>query len=145
MEPDRYKMNHPLYIIGMISLVISLSILLFFLFMLPHLLFGVVYDVPEFIFFWREILISNYQLSVQYSSWLILFILGLVTFIFGMIACYASVHIDNCIHDEKTGSEKTKNVLPRSFDTLLMLLKLSSVLILVYFLIMALEWLMVRI
>lgn len=106
MEPDRYKNNHTVFIIGMISLLLSLSLLAFSFYILPFLLFGWQYDVPGFILFWRESLQTDYSLSSTLSCRLILlFYFGLAC-IFSLITYFSSNRIDDQIYrDEikKTG------------------------------------------
>ena len=98
MEPDRYQQNHLLYIFGMISFLISMGLILFSLFTLPHLLFGARYDVPEFIAFWRQFLVSNYGLSEIHASLFVTLLFVLSGLLFGLGAYYASTRIDNMIY-----------------------------------------------
>lgn len=41
--------NPILYAVGLIAMVLSLGLFIFSFYILPHILFGAVYDVPEFI------------------------------------------------------------------------------------------------
>ena len=102
MEPDRYQQSHSLYILGMISLLISLGIFLFLIFILPHLLLGWHYNVPEFISFWREWLIETHGMSVEHSSWMIAAFFATLAFVFGIVAYVASTRIENAIYPRQT-------------------------------------------
>ncbi len=105
MEPDRYQKNHPLYIFGMVCFLISMGLLLFSFFMLPHLLFGARYDVPEFIAHWREYLASVFGITDKYASTLISLFLTLSGILFGFGAYYASTRLDNVIYGIKDTKE----------------------------------------
>ena len=97
MEADRYQKNHKLFILGIFSLLIALSLFAFSLYLLPNLLFGWRYDTPEFIMFWKEWLLSQYDYTEPVAARLIfLFFFG-IAFIFGVIAYFSSNRIDNQI------------------------------------------------
>ena len=61
MEIDRYERNHKVFIIAMLSMIISLALLGFVLYMLPYLMFDWVYNVPSFIVTWSEWFVDNYE------------------------------------------------------------------------------------
>lgn len=98
MEQDRYQENHVLFIVGLISLLLCLGLLFFTLFMLPHLLFGWRYDVPEFISYVREWISSGFGLSSRQASSVIFVFFSIWVFVFGLVAYYASSRIDNKIY-----------------------------------------------
>ena len=114
MEADRYQKNHKLYIIGIFSLVIGLSLLTFSLYMLPHLLFGWRYDIPSFIMFWREWLQSEYQYNGPAASKLIFLFFFSLALIFVVIAYFSSNRLDSDIlskelHDNSNPVEPPKS------------------------------------
>lgn len=143
MEPDRYQQSHPLYVFGMISLLISLGSLLFSIFILPHLLLGWHYDVPEFISFWREWLIETYGVSIDHASWIIAAFFVALALVFGIAAYFASTRIENAIYPKQTKVvqdeqiEKTRSVKgsPHFFW------KVMGFIILAYIATFAFQWL----
>ncbi len=134
MEPDRYQENHVLYILGMLCLSISLSLLLFSFFTLPYLLFGWHYEVPGFIISWREWLVSNYGLGLKHASWLISLILFIVSFLFGIGAYSTSMRIDNAIYgiDNTPTRVKDKVVSPGVWASIFVLLQIIAIVAALY-------------
>lgn len=100
MEYDRYKAHHKMYIIGIVSLLACLSLLLFSLYILPYLIWGDFYDVPEFI----VILIAFLQerkYSASSSHWIVWLLFFLPALILGYISYYISNFIDDELLDIK--------------------------------------------
>lgn len=95
MEASRYKSNPILYITSIISMLLSLVVFLFAFYLIPYLLIGLQYDVPEFISHishWFEI---HFALKPFVSGILIFCILILLGIIFGLISKLTSVNIEN--------------------------------------------------
>ncbi len=144
MEPDRYQQSHSLYILGMVCLLISLGTLLFLIFILPHLLLGWHYNVPEFISFWREWIIETYGMSVNYSSWIIAAFFVVLAVVFGIVAYVTSTRIENAIYPMKTqavtvqSKKKTKGLK----DSTYFFWKVMGFVILAYIATFAFQWLL---
>lgn len=137
MEPDRYQKNQSLYIFGMFCFLVSMGFFLFDIFVFPNLLFGVRYDVPEFIAFWRESLVSSFAVTEQHASLLISLFFTFCWFLFGLCAYYASTRIDNDIH----GINNTSKSSERN-ESLQFFLKVMIVIGLFYGAIFILLWLL---
>lgn len=91
---EQPKKNNTMFIMGVISLVLSLGFLLFSLYILPFLLWNLNYDVPDIVTDITSSLQDDYDYSVGGSKliiWLIFFIPGMIT---GFIAYYISNRID---------------------------------------------------
>lgn len=101
MEPDRYQQNHALYVFGMISLVISLGMFLYSIYIFPNLVFHWRYDVPAFISYLRIWIVENYGLSTSQTSWVIMLFFLSIAFVFGFFALIASRNIENSIYPEQ--------------------------------------------
>ncbi|KTD62720.1 hypothetical protein [Legionella shakespearei] len=105
MEQDRYSANHKLYIVGIISLILSIGLFFFSMFILPFLIWNLHYDVPDFIshmiiYFQNKM---NYSLPAsKFLSWLIFFVPCLIA---GYISYYISNYIDDQILGIKTEEE----------------------------------------
>ena len=107
MEPDRYKINHKLYILGIICLVVALSLFSFSLFIAPFLLWQLDYDVPELIINLITLFEGKYEYGAGSSKllvWMIFFVPSLIT---GFFAYYISNRID---------SEIYKSEIPRRYE-----------------------------
>lgn len=98
MENDRYQQNSKLFVIGLICLLISLSLFAFGLYILPYLLWNWSYNVPEFVFVWREWLKETYNFSDSGASWSMILIFIIPAIITGFISHLASNRIDNQIY-----------------------------------------------
>lgn len=143
MEYDRFQENSVLFVIGIIALLLSLSLLAFAFYILPFLLFNWVYDVPEFISIWREWLRFEYKFTTVGASWFILLMLLIPALICGYISYYASNYIDNRLHnivpEKKVYSRK--NQISRDIrETLKLVLKVLVLIILVLVGISLIQW-----
>jgi hypothetical protein len=110
MEQDRYSNNNTLYILGIISLILALSLFFFSMYILPFLVWNLHYDVPDFISSMIMYFEDAYFYSVNTSkvlTWLIFFIPSFIT---GYISYYISNYIDDQILGlaRKTDPEEAK-------------------------------------
>lgn len=99
MPVDRYEQNRMLFIIGILCLIVSLSLITFSLYILPTMLWSWLYSTPEFLFIWRENLTETYGYT-ETSSGLIVF---LIFFLPGAFAGLLSVLISNRIDKQALG------------------------------------------
>jgi len=98
MEPERYRQNHFLYVIGLIFLIFSLSLFAFSAYIIPFLLFKWSYDVPEFVSNWHHWLLErNY--SEAAACWLIFLSFIGLALLCAAIAHIASNRIDNQLYE----------------------------------------------
>lgn len=143
MEQDRYNTNHYLFITGMISLILSLAMFGLTLYVLPHLLFGITYDVPSFISDWKEWLHINYQMNESKAAHMLALLLFTLSLIFALIAYFSSNKIDNSIYKseietqaEVTGEKSTHR------ETMILVLKMLFIIVLVYIFAQVFQWFM---
>ncbi len=133
MEQDRYQKNHVLYIIGLLSLVASLSLLAFTLYILPYLVFGWRYDAPGFIHLWKELLRVRYHFSPSVASQIIGVPFFLLTLLFAFIANFASNRMDNEIYStELTIENKEQNTKKSPNESIALVLKILLIIVLVF-------------
>lgn len=97
MESDRYQKNSKLFILGIVALLCSLSLLAFGLYILPYLLWDLFYQVPSFVLTWREVVKNFYHVSEHGAAWIVFLIFILPAVLFGYISYLASNYIDNSI------------------------------------------------
>jgi ABC-type multidrug transport system fused ATPase/permease subunit len=71
MEEDRYEVNKSLYILGMVCLISSMSLVMFSLYILPHVFWNLHYDVPEFIMEWQVWFQEEQSWSLSAANWTI--------------------------------------------------------------------------
>lgn len=95
MEQDRYEQNHKLFVIGLISLLLSLSLMAIALFIVPYLIWGWHYGVPGMIIALREWLKEEYGFGNTEASWLVFLTFIIPALIFGYISQWSSNYIEN--------------------------------------------------
>lgn len=69
MEEDRYAVNKPLYILGMICLIGSMSLIMFSLYIMPRVFWNLHYDVPEFVTEWQVWLQEDQSWTLSSANW----------------------------------------------------------------------------
>ena len=126
MEQDRYQRNHKTFIIGLISLLLSLSLFAFSFYVMPNLLFGWYFEVPPFILDLVEWLQYTYNYSNSAASKLIFLVIFLLALFFAAVAYYCSNSIDNQIYSaELQHQKKSKNTKNDGFRVVLKILVIS--------------------
>jgi len=143
MEIDRYERNHKVFIIAMISMIMSLALLGFVLYMLPYLMFDWVYNVPGFISAWEEWLIDNYNYSDHGARRFLLFISVLLDCFFIIIAYLTANTIEKQIFKSEiqytvSPTKKNNNV---DREGLNLSLKIIFIIFVVFSVGMFFEWL----
>ena len=143
MEKDRYQQNHALYIISMISMILSISIFCFTAYILPFLLFGWIYDVPGFILYWQEWFQRQYGMTDFSSSglvFLIFFVLGLMT---ALIAYITSNRLENEVLDiHPENKDRLVRIKRDAKETASILSKIVIIVILVFIAVALFEWIL---
>ncbi|KGP63817.1 membrane protein [Legionella norrlandica] len=93
MQGNMYE-NSKLHIVGIICLVISLGLFFFSIYIIPYLIWGLYYDVPDFVSNMISYAEDQYYYSTATSRvivWLIFFVPSLIT---GYFSYYISNYID---------------------------------------------------
>lgn len=141
MEQDRYQQNHKLFIIGLASLVISLSLFALSFYIMPNLLFGWGYDTPEFITNFVEWFQYTYNYSESAASKLVFLIVFVLASIFASIAYYCSNRIDNQIYSlELQESKQLQKVQTTDREGLRLVLKILFITLLIFLAAALFEW-----
>lgn len=142
MEHDRYQQDKKLFIIGLISLVGSLLLFAFILFIAPHLFFNWKYNIPSFIVMWEEWLRVQFNLSTVSPSTVVGLILFFSALFFALVADYCSNRIDNQIYKDELqqnkGRDKKDNGAPVASR---LVLRLMLIMLLCYLGLIGLHWL----
>lgn len=99
MEYSRYQPHKKLFVMGIICLLASISLLLFSVYILPYLIWGLHYEMPGFIVDGVEYFRYVHKYSVAASS----VILFMLFFIPGLIMGFIAYKIANLIDDELYG------------------------------------------
>ncbi|WP_298627398.1 hypothetical protein [uncultured Legionella sp.] len=102
MEQDRYTNNSKLYILGIISLILALSLFFFSLYIFPFLVWNLHYDVPDFI----SRMIMYFEDAYFYSTSTSKMLTWMIFFVPSLIAGYISYYISNYIDDQILGLVK---------------------------------------
>lgn len=145
MEQDRYQQNSLVFIIGMISLLLCLCFLAFSFYILPYLLFSWVYSVPGLILFMREWFRELFNFTENGASWLVFLSFFLPALIFGYISQLSSNYIDDRIYRIKESTPlHTEEIKKDVQETLGFGLKLFLLILLVFVVVLAIEWLVAK-
>lgn len=141
MEGDRFEQNSKLFIIGLICLLISLTLFAFGLYILPYLLWNWSYNVPEFVYYWREWFREYYDISEVSASWIMILIFIIPAIITGFISHLASNYIDNQIHGiEQEKTTKLPEIKKNVQETLSFGFKILLLIILVLIAVAFVQW-----
>ena len=108
MEPDRYQQNKLYYVIGMIFLVVALYFFCVGTYLLPHILFGVSYSIPDVLYDRINYVEMTYHVSTKHASWIVLGAIYLVSFLCSVVTYFTSNEIDNEIYGVPTESNEIK-------------------------------------
>ena len=144
MEPDRYKKNHALFFVAMISLLFSLGLLFFSAYLFPYLVLGWVYHVPQFIFDWHEWFITDFGVSAIKVPRLIFLIFLTPALLFGVVAYFSSNQIENHIFEKEISEQqKPTRVFRGRKESLRFFLKILALLGLVFVVVaIGLQWIL---
>ncbi|KTD61803.1 hypothetical protein [Legionella spiritensis] len=143
MEQDRFSQNKGLFIFGMVSLAACWGLVAFALYILPMLIWQWNYDVPEFLFTWRESLRESYAISEAAAGGFIVSLLLFLAIVTGYIAHYISNYIDKQIVGivEEETPENTENISKEVKETFSFGGQLFILLVLVIVAVLFIHWL----
>ena len=108
MEPDRYQQNKLYYIIGMIFLVLSLYFLCLGTYILPHILLGMNYSIPDAVYERINYVETVYNVSNKHASWIILSAVYFMGIMCAFVTYFTSNEIDNKIYGIKSEPVEVK-------------------------------------
>lgn len=109
MEQDRFQKNHKLFILGLFSLVVSLSLFALSFYIMPNLIFGWHVDTPEFIINTVQWLQYTYNYTSAAASKIVFLFVFLLALFFAGVAYFCSNRIDNQIYSTELESIKPPN------------------------------------
>ena len=142
MEQDRYQKSHKLFILGMISMIGSLALFTFSLYLLPNLLFGWHYNMPDFISDLKGWLQLEYDFTDPGSAKLVFLIFFIPALFFSIVAYFTSNSLDNKIYKEELDSNRKPAKPQKSRDEAIRLfLQILLLVILVFIGTSVVEWL----
>lgn len=143
MEQDRYLQNTTPFVLGMVTLLLSLILFTLGFYLLPYLLWGWRYKVPGFVIDWHEWLKQYHAFTDIGASWLIFFSFIIPGLICGTISHWASNYIDTqvCdIHEEKIAlSPRVKRDIK---DSLNLAFKIILLILLILIGLVFMQWLL---
>lgn len=139
MEYDRYQENRFVYIVGIISLILSMSLFTLTLYIIPYLVFGITYSMPEFIPNWQQYLLNVYEFTNAGASWIIFVVLLSLSLFTALIAFLASNKIDNHLYGiKKTEEEQTKVARQESIN---LIAKIALIVLTIFIIAGLIQWL----
>lgn len=145
MAEDKYLQHKKLFFSAMIFFVLGLSLFIFAIYIVPYLVWGWNYDVPEFIFNWREWLRDTYDLSDKAAKRIIFLCILVPGIIIGIITHFIINNIEHKVLDEDFEEvEPVKKRLENTDlrNTVIFSLRLISLIVLVILVLFSIEWLL---
>ncbi|CDZ79291.1 putative protein involved in cysteine biosynthesis [Legionella massiliensis] len=142
MEQDRYQQNSKLFVVGLISLLLCLSLAGFGFYIFPYLIWNWGYDVPELVPNLREWYKGNYNFGDSGASWMVFLTFIIPAVISGFISQWASKYIEKQMYGlTEENPEKHAEMQRDIQETISFGLKIFFLIILVIVGITLVEWL----
>lgn len=145
MDRSRLGQSPTVYVLGMIALVLSIGMFLFGAYLVPNLLLGVKYAIPEFVAHLRHWLHLEYQLTDSEAEFYIVLGFFSVGALSAILAYKASNHIDNKLYLEKEiqpdESENSENMNSNDEKTVSLTIKIIIWILVAIMVVSLLEWL----
>ena len=107
LEQDRYQHSPKLYIIGMVMLMLFWLFLLIGLYIVPYLIWGFHYEIPEFIIALIVFIQEEFDLSLYLAKWLTFLTFMVPAGVCMVISCVISYYIDHTLVVEKEMASRT--------------------------------------
>ena len=145
MASNRYNQNSGNYLIGMICLFAGLMLFCYSAYVLPYLMFGWHYSLPDFILNWASMMKTEYDFNRFYVGCIIFFSFFTPGLILFFIAGLISNHLESDLIEKPPEEEKI--VLTRDsekYKSLRLSLKMLGLLILVVIFVRLLEWVIAK-
>ncbi len=140
MEPDRYQHSPKVYIIGMVCMIVSMGLFGLGAYILPNVIFGLIYSIPDFIFDWTNLVQIAYGLNEKKAGWLVLAIIFLLGFLASIVTYAVSNRLDNEIYDIQTDKTDDEDISEKWKDTGPLILKIIFILVLVFTIAKLFQW-----
>lgn len=114
MEYDRFEHHPILFVMGLLSLMIGLLMVVFCIYLLPHIFFSWDYSLPLTWYQWSQLIQNKYMLSLETAEkWFFMSLL-----IFGFVLLFIAEWISNYIDSRELKVKVMKEELDVSLDPL---------------------------
>lgn len=140
MDRESLQRNEVYYIIGIVSLCISLGLFALSFYILPNLAFGWRYELPEFVPVWINLLQESYHLSEKASAWVIFLGLFLPALLLVIIADILSNRVENRIYHLEEERPTQKRAPVQHTESSRLILKILGIIILVFVAAQFFQW-----
>lgn len=142
MEENRYQRDKPFFLIFMFSLIIGLSLLLLAIYIIPNIFWGMYYDVPDFIYTWREWFRAYYDIAEHRAGFIVFSIILIPALLSLLIAYISGNHVENEVQGFVTPKVERDPLVSEDIkETTQFSLKLLSIIIGIIVLIFLFQWL----
>ncbi|MBA2656516.1 MAG: hypothetical protein H0U70_05960 [Tatlockia sp.] len=141
MEQDRFQQNSKLFVIGLISLLLCLSLLALGLYIVPYLLWDWRYGVPGMVIELHEWFKENYNFNNSGASWMVFLTFMVPAIICGLISQWTSKYIEKKMFGLELHSPERKMEIHKDIqETVSFGLKIFLLIILVIVAVSIVEW-----
>ncbi|OGV46453.1 MAG: hypothetical protein A3F46_07730 [Legionellales bacterium RIFCSPHIGHO2_12_FULL_42_9] len=134
------------FIVGLLSLALSLFLMPLSLFLLPQACFGWNYHIPDFVINWNNWLQDAFALSEQDAEWWVVGGLFVLSLVFAGIAYYTSTRPQYQIKPKLTSehlpmdNHHLKPVRQDRRETVFLVIKIVVIMMLVYLIAQLMQW-----
>jgi len=142
MKTNSHQTKNTLFIVGMVSSVMTMALFILTIFVFPRLFFHWSYDTPEFISFLVAKIEWHLGLNELIASRLLVVIMFVFAVIFGVIASAASNRMNAIQGSLPPPSSNTPIVQRTSSETRALIMKISFYIMLVVMGFVLLTWLL---
>jgi len=142
MKTNSHSTKNTLFIVGMVSSVMTMALFILTVFVFPRLFFHWSYNTPEFISLLVEQMEWYLGINELIASKLLVVILFIFAVIFGVIASAASNRLNAIQGSLPTPSSKPSIVQRTSSETRALIMKISFYIMLVVMVFVLLTWLL---
>jgi hypothetical protein len=142
MEPDRYQKDKKHFVIGIVSLIMSMSLFGVAVYILFHILFGLYYTVPDFLLSMVAPIQAAYSISDTAIQYLVLLVIIVVALFFSGVTYFSSSHIDKEIYGKELypDEQKRPEVKKETRETWALVLRILLIALLVFVTVELLHW-----
>ena len=140
MEPDRFQHSPTVYTIGLISMISSMALFGLGAYALPNIAFGLTYRIPEFIFYWINLIHLAYGFTEKKAGLLVLMIIFALGFIASVITYAVSNRIESEMYAIKVETVNDKNTSKEWRESGPLILKIVLIMILIFISAKLFQW-----
>jgi len=138
--------NDKFFLLGLVSLAVSLFLFPLALYILPEAYFGWTYHVPDFILNFNEYLQDSFGMTRNSASWTVFYFIFLIAVVFANVAYFAAIRTRHDIkkqipHEQiDEAAVRLKQANQNRRETIFLVIKLILIMVLVFSIAEVVQW-----